>query len=163
MRTALSGEDFDAAMKAAEKAISIDPKSPKGYFIRGEVYSAQRKHQEAIKDYNRAYELDNKFLEAINQRGGEQFKLGKVKESIEDFDAFLKEHPKAYDSHWRRGISLYYAGKFADGAKQFKAGEKVFGDDVENAFWHYLCNARADGVEKSRKALSRLAPMPGFQ
>ena len=55
-------------MKAAEKAISIDPKSPKGYFIRGEVYSAQRKHQEAIKDYNRAYELDNKFLEAINQR-----------------------------------------------------------------------------------------------
>jgi lipoprotein NlpI len=158
VQKALKSEDYDTALKAANKVVELDPKSPRGYYIRGEVFGAQRKHKEAIEDYNKAHDLDKKFLAAVNQRGGEQFKLGKIKESIEDFDTFLKDNPREFDSHWRRGISLYYVGKFDEGAKQFKAGEKVFGDDVENAFWHYLCNARADGVEKARKALLKVGP-----
>jgi lipoprotein NlpI len=156
VRAALNKEDFDTATKAAEKAIELDPKGPRGHFIRGEVHSAQRKHLEAIKDYEKAHELDKKFLIAINQRGGEYFKLGKLKESLDDFDAYLKENPKAFDDHWRRGITLYYLGIYGKGAKQFKAGEKVFGEDVENAFWHYLCNARGEGVEKARKELLKV-------
>jgi lipoprotein NlpI len=35
-------------------------------------------------------------------------------------------------------------------------GEKVFGNDVENAVWHYLCVARASGVEKARASLLKI-------
>lgn len=158
VRESLRKEDYDTALKAANKAIELDMKSPRGYYIRGEVNGSQRKHQDAIKDYEKALELDPKFLIALNQRGGERFKIGMVKESIEDFDKYIEANPKAYEDHWRRGISLYYVGKFAEGAKQFKAGEKVFGDDVENAFWHYTCNARADGVEKARAMILKVSP-----
>jgi len=145
--------DNDGALKAAEDAVKLEPNSALAWYLHGEANGGLRKHAEAIADYDRVTKLDPKFAAAVNQRGGERFKLGDVKGSIEDFETFIKVKPKAYDDHWRYGISLYYAGRFADGAKQFKAGENAFGSDVENVFWHYLCNARVDGVDKARKAL----------
>ena len=41
-------------------------------------------------------------------------------------------------------------------AKQFYDGRVVFGADVENAFWHFLCNARKEGVDKARQKLLAL-------
>lgn len=155
-RAALKKGDVAAAMKAANKAMELDPKNAAAVFYRGEAYAAQRKHEEAIKDYNAAFALDKTFLAAINQRGGEKFKLGKVEESIEDFNTFLKAYPKEEPGHWRRGISFYYAGKYAEGAKQFYDGRVVFGADVENVFWHYICNVRKDGAEKAKKELLAL-------
>src|SRR5262245_44986658 len=155
-RAALKKGDAVAAMDAATKAVEADPKSPDAIFMRGEAYAAQRKHAEAIKDYDAAMALDKTYLIAQNQRGGERFKLGMIQESIDDFNAYLKVYPKDEPGHWRRGISFYYAGKYAEGAKQFFDGRVVFGADVENAFWHFLCNARKDGPEKARKSLLAL-------
>ena len=55
--------------------------------------------------------------------------------------------------HWQRGISLYYAGEFDKGAKQFELHKTVNPQDVENAVWHFLCVARLAGVEKAREKL----------
>src|SRR5207249_2720918 len=79
-----------------------------------------------------------------------------VKESADDFDAYIKLRPKEFEGHWRRGISLYYAGKFNEGRKQFEGYEKVDTNDVENAVWHFLCVARKDGVEKARKSILKI-------
>jgi lipoprotein NlpI len=153
---ALQAGENEKAVQAAEEAVKLAPKKAQAWYLLGEAQSRLRKHEEAIKDYEKAYELDNKLVAAINQRGGERFRLGLVKESIEDFEKYIKANPRAYDDHWRYGISLYYAGRAADGAKQFKAGERAFGNDVENVFWHYLCNARVDGVDKARQALLKV-------
>jgi lipoprotein NlpI len=155
-REGLKRGNADQVLKAAQVAIEAKPKSPEGYFYRGEGYGLQRKSKEAIDDFNKAIEIDPKYALAYDRRGGELFKLGKVKASIEDFDTFIKMQPKAEESHWRRGISYYYAERFNDGAKQFKLGEKVYGNDVENAFWHYLCNARDVGIEKARKEMLKI-------
>lgn len=153
VKRCLKKHDNDGALKAADEAVKLEPKSAEAWYWHGEAVAQFRKHDEAIKDFDKALTLDPEFDVAVNQRGGERFKLGDVKGSIEDFEKFIKAHPKAYDDHWRYGISLYYDGRFADGAKQFKAGEKAFDNDVENAFWHYLCVARVDGVEKARKGV----------
>ena len=65
-----------------------------------------------------------------------------MKESLADFDKFLALRPAEKNGHWKRGISLYYAGRFEDGKKQFEGYENVDTNDVENAVWHFLCNAR---------------------
>ncbi len=155
---ALKRADNQEALKAADEAVKADPKSAEAHYLRGEAYSRFRKHKEAIDDFSKAYELDKTFGVAINQRGGERFKMGDINGSLEDFEAYIKLEPKAYDDHWRYGISLYYARRFAEGAKQFKAGEKAFGNDVENAFFHYLCIARLDGVEKARQGILKIGP-----
>ena len=155
-RTALKSGDAAAAFAAASKAVEADPKSVAAVFTRGEAYAAQRKHFEAIKDYDAALALDKTFLLAVDRRGGERFKLGMIDESIADFNTYLKSFPKEEPAHWRRGISFYYAGKYTEGAKQFFDGQVAFGADVENVFWHFLCNARKDGIETARKNLLTL-------
>ena len=77
-------------------------------------------------------------------------------ESLADFNKFLELQPGEKPGHWKRGISLYYAGKFKDGKEQFESYEKVDTNDVENAVWHYICNARAVGPEKARAALLKI-------
>lgn len=156
VRAALKQYKTDEALKAAEAALKLAPNNAIAWYLNGEALGQARKHDEAIKSFDKAYELDNKLMVAINQRGGEKFKKGDIKGSLEDFEAFIKAKPEAYDDHWRYGISLYYAGKFADGAKQFKAGEKAFGSDAENAFFHYICNARKDGFENARKSILKI-------
>jgi len=155
-RAALKKGDAAAALAAANKALAADPTSAPAFFTRGEVYAAQRKHAEAIKDFDAALALDDKFYAALNARGAERFKLGQIDESIADFSAYLKQYPKQEPGHWRRGISFYYAGKYAEGAKQFIDGQVEFGADVENVFWHFLCTARKDGIDKARKELLTL-------
>lgn len=152
-RTAMKNGDSATALKNAEKAVEAEPKNHLCYFIRGEVFGFQRQSAEAIQDFNKALELDKTFYIAADRRGGEQFKLGKIKESIEDFNIFIKASPKDEAAHWRRGISFYYAGQYAEGAKQFVDGQIAYGTDVENAFWHYICMAKKDGVEKARKGI----------
>jgi lipoprotein NlpI len=155
-RAALEKGDAAAALEAANKAVAADPKSAKATFVRGEAYAAQRKHAEAIQDFEATLALDKSFHLAIDRRGGERFKLGMIDESIADFNAFIKAVPQAEAAHWRRGISFYYAGKYEEGARQFFDGQGEYGADVENVFWHFLCNARKDGLEKARKALLTL-------
>ncbi|CAN5634592.1 tetratricopeptide repeat protein [soil metagenome] len=109
--------------------------------------------EKAVAELTKALDVTPKSAELLSRRGGEYFKLGKFKESIADFDKQIELDPKSAEDHWRRGISLYYAGRFEDGAKQFELGKKVYGNDVENAFWHYLCLARQDKVATARAKL----------
>ncbi|MGI8979186.1 MAG: hypothetical protein ACR2FY_08170 [Pirellulaceae bacterium] len=94
---------------------------------------------------------------AFYLRGRENFRAGKIKESVSDLDKHVElataKDPKAEARQWERGISYYYAGEFEKGAKQFKLYQTFHDQDVENSTWRYLCVARKDGVEMARKNL----------
>src|SRR5204863_6225006 len=113
-------------------------------------------HTEAISACNKGLELDPSTAEVLDLRGSEQFKLGHLAESLADFDRFLKLRPDALPGHWKRGITLYYLGKYDEGRKQFEGYEKLDTNDVENAVWHFLCVARKDGVEKARASILKI-------
>jgi lipoprotein NlpI len=90
-------------------------------------------------------------------RGRENFRAGKIKESVSDLDKHVElataQDPKAEARQWERGISYYYAGDFEKGAKQFELYQTFHNQDVENSTWRYLCVARTEGVEKARQNL----------
>jgi lipoprotein NlpI len=146
----------DEALVLAGKAIALEPKNPVPLLFRGAVYEALAKHDEAVADFSAALALDPKSAEAYYRRGSEQFKRGKIAESLADFDKQLELKPDDRPGHWKRGISCYYAGKFEDGRKQFEGYEKVDTNDVENAVWHFLCNARLVGIDKARAQLLKI-------
>lgn len=78
---------------------------------------------------------------------------GKPKESVAAFDKLIELEPKAAPQLWQRGLALYYAEEYKKGREQFELHRTVNPDDVENAAWHFLCVAKADGVDAARKAL----------
>jgi lipoprotein NlpI len=140
------------ALRRVDEFIAAHPNDAGGYRLRGEFHAALRDHARAVSDLTRAVEL-KPDPDAIDLRGSEHFKLGKIAESAADFDRYLELRPAEKPEHWRRGITLYYAGRFKDGVEQFEVHQTVNPDDVENAVWHYLCNAKVVGAETARQKL----------
>jgi lipoprotein NlpI len=152
-RVALKNEDFKTALKAADELVEKFPKKAIPLFVRGETHELSGDPKAAIADLTAGIALDPKIARAYDVRGGAYFKLGQVKVSLSDFDKQIELAPTSKENHWRRGISLYYLRKYAEGAEQFALGRRVYKDDVENAFWHWLCLARSEGVEAAKKSL----------
>jgi tetratricopeptide (TPR) repeat protein len=90
---------------------------------------------------------------AYIHRGMVHFKLANIDESIADFDIAEQLDSRLTPYLWQRGLSYYYAEKFADGAKQFEVDLSVNSQDVEETIWRYLCIARLYGAAKARQSL----------
>jgi lipoprotein NlpI len=83
--------------------------------------------------------------------GMEEFRAGKIEESIKSFEGAARLQPALRPELWQLGISYYYAGEFQKGRELFEAHQKVNSQDVENAIWHFLCAAKLDGIEAARR------------
>ena len=148
----LKGERAEG-VKLANQAVAAEPKNPQCYYVRGRILAAEKDHAGALADFDAALKLEPRGAELYQVRGVEHFQLGHFAESVADFDKFIAIAPKQGPQHWQRGIALYYAGRYAEGRKQFESHQTVNPNDVENAAWHFLCVARAEGVETARAAL----------
>ncbi|PON14451.1 hypothetical protein C2W62_29030 [Candidatus Entotheonella serta] len=90
---------------------------------------------------------------AYVQRGMMQFKLGRIEDSINDFDRAEQLNPALTPYLWQRGLSYYYAARFNEGARQFEVDLQVNGQEVEETVWRYLCQAQRHGAEVARENL----------
>lgn len=95
---------------------------------------------------------------ALNQRGRVRMFRGHLTEALADFDAAIARDPREGPRHWRRGIVLYYLGRFDEGAKQFEGYQTVDDSDVENVTWRMLCQAKSVGLAKAREQLLDVGP-----
>jgi lipoprotein NlpI len=141
------------AIEYLDKAIALDAKRIDAHFFKGRILTLKRKSVEAIAELDQVIAADPKASSAFQMRGIEQFKLGRIEKSIDDFTRYIQLEPQQEPYHWWRGISYYYAGKFEEGRKQFELHQTVNPNDVENGVWHFLCVARASGIEKARAAM----------
>ncbi|HEU0122107.1 MAG TPA: hypothetical protein VFQ91_16375 [Bryobacteraceae bacterium] len=86
------------------------------------------------------------------QRQGENaFREARFADSVAAFDKVIAVIPEQAPHHWQRGISLYYAGRFADCKSQFELHRTVNPEDFENAAWHLLCAARTETFPVARQ------------
>ncbi len=146
-------QDFRAAREHAAAAVKADPKQQDAHLLLGLACLGLRDNAAAADAFTGLIRLNPKLAFAYDRRGDAYLKLGKFPEAVKDFDAVLELKPDDAPQHWRRGIALYYAGRYADGVKQFETHRTVNPQDVENAVWHYLCNAKATDRETARKQL----------
>jgi lipoprotein NlpI len=100
-----------------------------------------------------AVHSQEKSVDAWFQEGVKAFFDAKPKESVAAFDKMIAIEPAAAPQLWQRGLSLYYTEDYKEGRKQFELHQTVNSNDVENAAWHFICVAKADGVEAARKVL----------
>lgn len=95
-------------------------------------------------------EPDNAGL--LLQRGNTLFFLERFDEAVADYDRMVKLRPLKYaQRHWRRGLALYYAGRYSDAAEQFERFHAADSDDRECGIWHYFSNRRLLGLEEARR------------
>ena len=116
-------------------------------------FALRGQHTEAIQRLTEIITKSPQTADAWYLRGQEHFRAGKINESVADFDKYVELRPKSESQQWERGISYYYAGQYAKGAKQFVDYQTFHNQDVENSAWRYLCVARSEGVEKAQATL----------
>jgi len=110
--------DLDAAVKAFNQAISLDPKFAPAYFNRGFAYSLQNKQDVAIADYTHAIQIDPNYRDAYYQRGSLQGQRGNFDEAISDFAAVIKIDPKYAQAYYNRGHVQYFKGDLDNSFEQ---------------------------------------------
>ena len=145
--------DREGALKLADEALAANPKDAKAFASRAAVHDARKEYDAALRDFDSALSIAPGGIALHQRRGEDRFRLGRFKESVADFDEVIRLDPRGAPYHWQRGISLYYAGDFIAGAKQFESHRAVNPDDVENAVWHFLCVARASGLDAAKRSL----------
>lgn len=165
---AFRSQDYAAARTHAVAAVKADPKNADAHFVHGAACLQLRDNTTAVTALTAAIQLQPTSWPAYDRRGDAYLKLGKFPEAIADFDKVLQLKPDFAPQHWRRGIALYYAGRYAEGVKQFETHKTANPQDVENAAWHFLCNAKVVGKEKARAGLidvtrDRRVPMAEIQ
>ena len=149
-QSAFEQGDARKALAFVEKALKVEPDHPQALYFSGRLHDSLRQFDRAIADFSALLRLQPKAANIFQLRGSAAFKLGKIGESIADFDKEIELVPDREPYHWQRGISYYYAEKFEQGRRQFESHRAVNANDVENAVWHYLCVARSTGVSTAR-------------
>ena len=109
--------------------------------------------EKAVEMLSTAIREQPDFAYAYYHRGRENFRLGRIKDSVADFDRFVKLRPEFESRQWERGIAYFYNGDFAQGAKQFELYQTFHNQDVENSTWRYLCLVPLEGVDKAKETM----------
>ncbi|GMH42520.1 hypothetical protein BSKO_10439 [Bryopsis sp. KO-2023] len=89
--------------------------------------------------------------DSLVRSGMDKFRKGEIDGSLEDFDRVYKDAPQMRAYLWQRGLSLYYAGRFQEGADQFREDVSVNPNDSEEAIWAFMCEVLTDGIPEAQK------------
>jgi len=122
-----------------------------GWSQRVEQALQDGKADEALAELDKALESMPSNAQLYTIRGSLNFRSGKIQESLVDFDKSVELSPDSKPYLWQRGIALYYANQFQESLDQFAIHREVNPNDVENAFWHFLCNVKLRGLEAAQK------------
>jgi lipoprotein NlpI len=156
---------LDAAFAAARKGdragaitmlgeiLKAKPDDARAWHVRAQLRGLSGDDEGAVSDLTEAIQRESRSAYLVMERAMLYFRRNEIEKALIDFDRANEIEPRLAAQNWQRGIALYYAGRFADGRRQFELHRTVNPDDVENAAWHFLCTAREKGVEEARKSL----------
>jgi Flp pilus assembly protein TadD len=79
---------------------------------RGSVFSKLGNYKLAIEDYNKAIEINPRYLEAYTNRGATYVKLGNFEQAILDFGKAAELNPQDADTYYNRGVAYNRLGNY---------------------------------------------------
>ena len=105
-----------------------------GYSNLGNNYYGIGDYQEAIKDFDRAIELDPKLAGAYWGRGKTYHELGDYQEAIKDFDRAIELDPKLGGAYWSRGKTYQKFGNQQQADEDLKTAAKLPDEEPQGHF-----------------------------
>ncbi len=117
--------DFDAAIKAFDSVIRLDPKYVEAIVSRGMAWSEKSEFDKALKDFNEALRIDPKFGPALMSRGMAWNAKAEYDNAIKDFSALLAAEPNDDAALFNRGVAWSKKRDFDKALKDFNASIKI--------------------------------------
>jgi len=135
-------ECYDESLKLKEYA--------EAYYNRGVAYAKLNQYEQAIKDYDKAIELNPNYAEAYNNRGNAYAKLNEHERAIEDFNKAVELNPNLAEAYGNRGIVYSEIQRYEESARDLKKAGILFlhsrrEEDAVKAF--SICFKLRDKIE----------------
>ena len=165
---ALEAKNTDAMVRLMDRAVATDVTNHFAYIKRAQLFDLIGNNDRAARDYTMALGFighDAHYADVFQMRGCANFKLGNLQRAVSDWVTFIRLKPDKEAEHWQICVAYALLGSYEDARKQFEWHWTVNAEDMEVAFWHYLCVARMDGLESARENLIEVTgeervPMP---
>ena len=113
--------EFDAALKAFAKSLSLDPDYPVAYMNRGLAHIGRSKKEKkdvyldlAIDDFRSAIRLNPEMSSAYNGLGVALIESGFIDEATRSWEKALELNPQSIQTHYNLGMALLDQGKKTD-------------------------------------------------
>jgi adenylate cyclase len=101
--------DLSRAETLAAQAVAAAPRSPHAHYARAEVLRVQRRHEEAILEYQTAIAADRNWADAIAGLGWCKFWSGEIEETISLHEQAIRLSPRDPNiGYWHFRIGLVH-------------------------------------------------------
>jgi len=88
--------EYDAALEALEKAVSLQPMFCLGYYRMGLVYHAQKRYKDALEYLEKAVTTEDPWKQCANLQDAHR-KMGEIREDLEDESGALEAYRKCLE------------------------------------------------------------------
>lgn len=106
--------------------IMIYPESASvAYNSRGIIYYDNKNNDLALKDFNKAIEINPQYLGAYNNRGLVYRSTGDNTKAIKDFNKAIKINPDNATGYYNRGVSFNSLGNYNEAIDDFNKAIKI--------------------------------------
>ncbi len=125
--------------------IRIFPNNPEGFYYRGLFLEAGKQRADALRDYEKALQLDPEFPGAFFTRGALRAELGDWSGAVADYTDHLKRMPNSEKARYNRGLAFMTLGNNAAARADFTEALAMNPTRVEA--WVNRGNLEADAGE----------------
>ena len=127
--------------------ITLDPQDHVFYNNRGISYKEKRVLDRALKDFNKALELNPNFAEAYNNRGNVYRNMDDLSKAFEDYDMAIGLNPDFAEAYNNRGVAYGIKGQVDKAIEDFNTAiglNPAFADAYCNRGNAYLLKGDLD-------------------
>ncbi|MGD2246326.1 MAG: tetratricopeptide repeat protein [Candidatus Aminicenantes bacterium] len=154
--------NFEMAITAYEKVISLDVSRDDAYYGLGMVYVKMRRFERALPYLEKAVELNPEYKDAFYYIGAANQDLQKFESAAEAYRKYLEFDPEnAWEAYYRMAVCYVDLEKYDEAITAFKASlkekpdEVMIGYDLAKA---YERSKQYDKAEETYRKLSQQTP-----
>ena len=126
--------EYEAAIKAYDRVIVIDPRFADAYYNRGLAKIRLKKFQEATEDFDRAIALNPDDIYCYLNRGVARNHLRQFQEAIEDFDKAVELDDSCAYAYVNRGVAKAESYRYEEAVDDFSKAIELKPDNAELHF-----------------------------
>jgi len=144
----LKDNNYDDAIKASDKAITLDSSKYEPYFIKAKSLWGKRKYSDALTEINNALDRDPGYderMEALVLKGDILLSLGKYEESLSTYNIAKGINDKLFGAWYGIARSQYNLGNYQESIEAINTALDISPTDADaNAFKSMLVSIGDD-------------------
>ncbi len=100
--------DFTGAQQRVQASIKENPGNAEAHYDLAWLYGSRLELEEAVREYSKTIQMNNRFSDAYYNRGLVYAAMGKFTKAVEDFSSTIRLNPAAADGYCNRG-NVYFS------------------------------------------------------